>query len=85
MGDQLANSVSSCLAGNMESCQQIRLAQHPVTGAWFRNPYMRNHPETAEFQPSFSRDQMMGSRASTLSRLDKTGTMFALEEWPSVY
>lgn len=77
MGDQLANSVSSCLAGNMESCQQIRQAQHPVTGAWFRNPYMRHHPETAEFQPSFSRDQLMGMLAYISKMKDKQ----ALLKW----
>lgn len=77
MGDQLANTVSACLVGNKDSCDQIKQSQHPMSGAWFRNPYMRFHPETARFQPSFSRDQMMGMLAYISKSKDKQ----ALLKW----
>ena len=74
-GDQSANTSASCLAGNVDLCNQIKDAQDPITGAWYRNAYMRRHPETTVFQPSFSRDQMLGMLGYWIQSKNKTAVL----------
>ncbi|MBC7691699.1 MAG: hypothetical protein H7222_08000 [Methylotenera sp.] len=70
-GDQLANTPMTCLFGETDRCTDIRDSQDPVTGAWYRNPYQRRHPETATGQPIFSRDALLGIEAYVLKYRDK--------------
>jgi hypothetical protein len=49
-----------CLAGDLDRCKDIALAQDPKTGAWYRNAYQRRDPLSERGQPLFSRDEFLG-------------------------
>jgi hypothetical protein len=70
-GDQLAETNALCLSGDKDACDQIKDAQDPITGAWYRNSFMRRHPVTTHFQPAFSRDQMLGMLSYFIVSKDK--------------
>jgi hypothetical protein len=50
-----------CLLGDEARCQDLIDAQDPVTGAWYRSPYHRLKPTMDRGQPTFSRDELLGS------------------------
>lgn len=74
-GDQMANTPQMCLLGNVDLCKEILDAQDPVTGFWYRNGFMRRHPETTHSQPSFSRDQMLGMLSYWVRVKNKTAIL----------
>ncbi len=76
-GDQSANTAQNCLFGDRERCFDLKDAQDPVTGMWYRNPYDRRHPETAFPQPLFSRDALLGLLSYVVMSKDKE----ALRKW----
>ncbi len=76
-GDQTGNATLICMYGDYERCNDIKEAQDPITGAWYRNPFQRYHPETAYGQPLFSRDMMKGMLSYVAVKRDKP----ALTKW----
>ncbi len=49
-----------CMAGDLDRCKDVALAQDPSTGAWYRNAYQRRDPLSERGQPLFSRDEFLG-------------------------
>lgn len=49
-----------CMAGDLDRCKDVALAQDPLTGGWFRNAFQRRDPLSERGQPLFSRDEFLG-------------------------
>lgn len=72
LGDQLYDCGTACLSGNSDLCYNILDAQDQVTGGWYRNPFLRRHPETYTNQPQSSRDMMLGMLEYWIKSKNKT-------------
>lgn len=73
--DHVAATPSLCFAKDPDGCAQIKDSQDPVSGAWYRNPYMRRHPEVGLGMPGFSRDQTMGMMSYWAVTKDKVSAL----------
>ena len=76
-GDQLSNTAENCVYGDKDRCTDMKDAQDPVTGMWYRNGFTRRHPETSLGQPLFSRDALDGLVAYIAATHDKE----SLRKW----
>jgi len=64
-----------CLAGDLDRCKDVALAQDPTTGAWYRNAYQRRDPLSERGQPLFSRDEFLGVMLYLAKTKDKDSAM----------
>ncbi len=64
-----------CYLGDEDRCNDVKLGQDPVTGAWFRNAYQRRFPLAERGQPLFSRDEVLGIFIYIAAKKDKAAAL----------
>jgi hypothetical protein len=64
-----------CLAGDTDRCNDIKRAQNPTTGAWFRNDHQRLDFRAGRDQPLFSRDHTLGALGYLVATADKPAAL----------
>jgi hypothetical protein len=60
-----------CLSGEVEYCKQVKDAQDPVSGRWWRSAGFRLNPNPAVTGPTFSGDMDHGVWAYTIATEDR--------------